>query len=209
VGSEAESECEKAPPRSSTGAVPLHTRACFSRCPPCPPRLRTEYQSFPSVHVRGCPWYFSRFSLSGLPVGGYLLADMSAKQHSWLREFVEHRSESAFAALVRAHVDLVYSAARRIVAGDTHLAEDVTQTVFADLARKAPRLPEELILSAWLYRRTFHVASTMIRTEQRRRHREQEALAMNTVIVTPTEIDRAGNRVMPAAGVSPEPPEDR
>ncbi|GEM_PF-977682 len=104
---------------------------------------------------------------------------MCAQSRSLLKEFVEHRSESAFTDLVQAHIDLVYSAARRIVAGDTHLAEDVTQTVFADLAKKAPRLPEEIILSVWLYRRTFYVASSMIRTEQRRRHREQEALAMN------------------------------
>ncbi|HSH16284.1 MAG TPA: sigma-70 family RNA polymerase sigma factor, partial [Verrucomicrobiae bacterium] len=67
----------------------------------------------------------------------------------------------------------------RICSGDTHLAEDITQTVFADLARKAARLPGDIVLSAWLYRHTFFVASSMIRTERRRRAREQEAVAMN------------------------------
>ncbi len=106
---------------------------------------------------------------------------MNADHRKQLREFVESRSESAFEAVVRAHVDLVYSAARRISAGDTHLAEDITQTVFADLARKAARLPAEVPLSAWLYRHTFFVASSAIRTERRRRAREQEAVAMNAV----------------------------
>lgn len=110
---------------------------------------------------------------------------MNVDAGKWLREFATHRSETAFAALVRAHVDLVYSAARRIAAGNTHLAEDITQTVFADLARKAARLPAGVILSGWLYRHTFFVASSMIRAERRRRAREQEVVAMNTVAEAP------------------------
>ena len=90
---------------------------------------------------------------------------MNADHDQSLREFVHHRSEPAFAALVRAHIDLVHSAARRIAAGDTHLAEDITQTVFADLARKAARLPVGVILSGWLYRHTFFVASSMPASE--------------------------------------------
>lgn len=104
---------------------------------------------------------------------------MNTDPATLLREFLATRSEAAFAALVRAQIDLVYSAARRICAGDTYLAEDITQTVFADLARKATRLPGDVVLSAWLYRHTFFVASSMIRTERRRRAREQEAVAMN------------------------------
>lgn len=104
---------------------------------------------------------------------------MNTDPATLLRDFLATRSEAAFSALVRAQIDLVYSAARRICAGDTHLAEDITQTVFADLARKAARLPHDIVLSAWLYRHTFFVASSMIRTERRRRAREQEAVAMN------------------------------
>jgi len=63
-----------------------------------------------------------------------------------LRAYAEHRSERAFAELVRRHVDVVHSAAVRMVC-DSHLAQDVTQGVFVALARNAAQLTNRPVLS--------------------------------------------------------------
>jgi RNA polymerase sigma factor (sigma-70 family) len=95
-----------------------------------------------------------------------------------IREYVRNGSESAFAELVKRHVDLVFSAARRQL-GDAHLAEEVTQSVFCLLARKAPGLTGCVSLSGWLYRTTGFIAAKALRTELRRRRHEQEAVQMH------------------------------
>lgn len=98
-----------------------------------------------------------------------------------LRKYLEERSESAFAEIVTRHIDLVYSTALRVVNGDAHLAEDVTQMVFIDLARKAASLPTNLMLPGWLHRHTSYTAATAVRTEQRRRTRERIAMEMRAL----------------------------
>lgn len=95
-----------------------------------------------------------------------------------LREYAERRSDAAFAELVRRHLDLVHSAACRILS-DPHLAKDASQCVFMALAKEAPRLLDHPTLTGWLHRTTFHISSHMVRGEVRRRTREQEAAAMN------------------------------
>ena len=100
-----------------------------------------------------------------------------------LREYAERRSESAFAELVRRHVDLIYSAALRMVC-DSHLAEDVTQGAFVALARSAPQLTERAVLSGWLHRTAKNIAAQTVRTDVRRRARKQEAAAMNELFTT-------------------------
>lgn len=88
---------------------------------------------------------------------------MNTDHRQLLHAYLRSRSGPAFEALVRSQVDLVYSAARRICAGDRQLAEDVTQTVFADLARKAPRLPADSVCRNF----TFEIASAF---ESRKQH---------------------------------------
>jgi RNA polymerase sigma factor (sigma-70 family) len=67
------------------------------------------------------------------------------------------------------------------VGGDRHLAQDVTQTVFADLARKAPSLPREVVLAGWLYRHACFTAAKAVRAERRRRIREKTAMEMSAL----------------------------
>jgi len=98
-----------------------------------------------------------------------------------LRDYVHRHSEAAFQELVNRYVDLVFSTALRRVGGNRHLAEDVAQRVFTDLARKAVSLPNDVMLGGWLHRHTGFVASNLIRTEQRRQIRERKALEMNAL----------------------------
>jgi RNA polymerase sigma factor (sigma-70 family) len=96
-----------------------------------------------------------------------------------LAQYVQNGSEPAFRELVNRYVDLVYSSAVRLVDGDTHLAEDVTQTVFADLARAARNLSPQVMLGGWLHRHTYFVAAKTLRGERRRQSRERRAVEMN------------------------------
>jgi len=96
-----------------------------------------------------------------------------------LAEYVDRGSEQAFRELVGRFVGLVYGTAVRLVDGDQHLAADVAQTVFVDLARTAPKLSRESQLGGWLHRHTCFVASTMMRTERRRQDRERKAVETN------------------------------
>src|SRR5437867_8416604 len=110
-----------------------------------------------------------------------------------LRDYIEKRSESAFGELVNRHIALVYSVALRVVV-DAHLAEDVTQTTFAILARESRHLVGRALLASWLHRTAANQAAKLVRGEMRRRAREQEAYAMQTV---PTESDPDWKQIAP------------
>ncbi len=103
-----------------------------------------------------------------------------------LRHFAQERVEAAFAEVVKRHVGLVYAVARRQVGGDAHLAHDVTQRVFTDLARKAASLSDREVLGGWLFRSAQFAASDVVRAERRRRTREAEAQSMHDANQDPT-----------------------
>src|SRR5664279_4625582 len=105
-----------------------------------------------------------------------------------LREYAERRVEAAFGELVRRHVDLVYSAALRLVR-DAHLAEDVTQGVFLALAQNAGQLADRPVLSGWVHGTTRNLAANAVRSEVRRHAREQEAAAMNELLAAEPDDD--------------------
>lgn len=92
-----------------------------------------------------------------------------------LRRYAEEKSEEAFGELVRRRVDFVYGAALRQVRGNTAMAQDVTQAVFTDLARKASVLSRHAVVVGWLHTATRFAATKAFRTEVRRVARESEA----------------------------------
>lgn len=119
------------------------------------------------------------------PAGG--CREVMNADSALLRRYVVERSEAAFTNLVQLKAGLVYSAALRQVGGDAQLAQDVSQSVFIDLARKAARLVDHPEITSWLYTSTRYAALKALREKHRRLAREQKAHAME-------EIDRASDR---------------
>lgn len=113
-----------------------------------------------------------------------------------LRRYAEDGDERAFAAWVERRIAMVHAVARRKVGGDAQLAEDVTLRVFADAARAAARLSRHPAPSGWLFTSTHFAATQIVRAEQRRRAREQEAHAMHEQNLDPAAI--AWERLRPA-----------
>ena len=95
-----------------------------------------------------------------------------------LRRYASESAEGAFAEIVRRHIGLVYHAALRQT-GDASLAEEVTQSVFVDLARKAGGLAGRASIAGWLFTSTRFAATKAKRGERRRQAREQEIFAMH------------------------------
>jgi RNA polymerase sigma factor (sigma-70 family) len=103
---------------------------------------------------------------------------MAAADQILLDRFAREGSQEAFTALVKTHVNLVYTAALRQVRAPD-LAEEVSQSVFISLARHAGRLAPDTILTAWLYQVTRNAAIDIIRREAARQAREQIAFQMS------------------------------
>jgi len=94
-----------------------------------------------------------------------------------LKSYGRDDSQDAFTEIVTRHVNLVYSTALRQVR-EAELARDVTQLVFANLARRAKSLKPKGTLAGWLYTDASFTSREILRRERRRVVREQEAVAM-------------------------------
>lgn len=125
-----------------------------------------------------------------------------------LRAYAARQDEAAFSQLVRRHVDLVFSTARRQLSGDADAARDVSQAVFCDLARKARDIPRDIPIAGWLYRHTSYLASNHSRSSRRRDQRERQAALMQDLHRT-TELN--WNEVAPVLDEAMQslPEEDR
>ncbi len=108
--------------------------------------------------------------------------EMGTDDRNLLREYAKGHSQKAFDTLVGRHVNLVYSVALRVVRS-RQLAEEVTQSVFTDLACSADKLRPDTVLTSWLHRVAYRTAVDVVRRESRRQNREQQAVeiaAMNS-----------------------------
>lgn len=104
-----------------------------------------------------------------------------------LQRYARDRDERAFAELVQRHLGVVYGAALRRTGGRTHLAEDIAQKIFTDLARKAASLSHHPALTGWLHRSTRYAAIDVIRSEQRGQQLTQTLSIMPDNPPTPEE----------------------
>jgi RNA polymerase sigma factor (sigma-70 family) len=95
--------------------------------------------------------------------------------NEWLQEYNRTGSAEAFARIVRAHSDAVYSQSLRQLR-DPSLAEEVTQQVFVTLARKARRMSGKVVLAGWFFNATRFQCVAVRRAESRRRKHEQMAM---------------------------------
>jgi RNA polymerase sigma factor (sigma-70 family) len=111
--------------------------------------------------------------------------------------YAHQRSEADFAELVRRHLDFVYSVALRELNGDAHLAQDATQLVFTDLARKAGQLAGHRLLAGWLFNSTRYTAANLVRGARRRQAREAAAQLMQSINAPEPAGDLEWERVRP------------
>lgn len=100
-----------------------------------------------------------------------------------LKNFANDGSEAAFRELVRRHAQSVFAVVKRRVGGDIHLAQDVTQRVFTDLARKAGRLTKHRPLISWLFVAARYASTDAVRREQSKKNTPQD-----TSMLCPTDL---------------------
>lgn len=92
--------------------------------------------------------------------------------HELLSAYVQG-NERAFDALVEKYFRMVFATAARHT-GDFHLAEEVSQTVFLILSRKARGFSSRANVAGWLMQTTRFVCKDAIRMRRRRQQHEQE-----------------------------------
>ena len=149
---------------------PAGRRARRARTPALPKQLPNGHRSF----------FVAILDPVGFRLRRVYYSEMQAKADAQLlRECSHQGSEAAFGEIVARYTDLVYSTVLRQV-GSATLAEEVAQSVFTDLARKAPSLARKLgengTIVGWLYRSSRYAVSKHLRAEHRRHNRESQAM---------------------------------
>src|SRR5262249_775917 len=71
--------------------------------------------------------------------------------------------------------------------GNEGLAEDITQAVFSELARKAASLTNHPALAGWLYTCVRRMSANVLRAQDRRQRRELQSQIMNELLSSDSE----------------------
>ncbi len=100
---------------------------------------------------------------------------MSTSEYELIEQWFDGRDPEAFRQIVISHAGTVYGVCRRIL-GDSAAAEDVSQECFEVLAG-AKRVPHKRSLGAWLHGVATKRSLQYIRTDNRRRQRENRFAA--------------------------------
>src|ERR1700677_1019410 len=121
--------------------------------------------------------------------------------HAVLAEFVATRRPEALAELVARYEPLVRAAAMRQV-GDSHLADDVTQSTMMALMVKAGKIRSNQPLGPWLLRVAHFLSIDALRSDSARKRHEQIAagnrreLQENSVAVAANAINSVLDRAL-------------
>ena len=107
-----------------------------------------------------------------------------------LDEYIQTGSADAFRRIVDLQIDSVYSHCLRRLHNIAQ-AQDVTQIVFATLAQKAAKLPNNVVLEGWLFTTTRFCCSNALRAAARRTAAEQKAATMNNEAVASSASEMA------------------
>src|SRR5262245_24954372 len=106
------------------------------------------------------------------PTGMPTLRRAAIDDHELLSAYAEG-DEQAFETLVEKYFRMVYTVAARQT-GDWHLAEEIAQSVFLILSRKARGFPSKATVPGWLLRTTRFVSWSAIKMRRRREQKERK-----------------------------------
>src|SRR5437899_12469522 len=98
-------------------------------------------------------------------------AEALLDDHQLLNAYAEG-DEQAFETLVEKYFRIVYTVAARQT-GDSHLGEEVAQSVFLILSRKARGFSPKTPIVGWLFRTTRFVCLDAIKMRRRREQKER------------------------------------
>ena len=105
-------------------------------------------------------------------------------------------SEKAFHDLVSKYAGMVFGVAMRKT-GQPELAEEIAQTVFTILARKANRIEAQSSIAGWLHRATMLESAKALRTQYRRSRKMKEYFEHETTHRDSAESQRLDD-ILPA-----------